>query len=171
MTLTELNALDEREVMELFRRCCGSRRWVQEMAAARPFATVDQLFRRAEEIWQRLSEDDWKEAFAHHPKIGDFQSLRQKFAQTASWSENEQAAVRSASEEIVRRLAQGNRLYEQKFGHIFIVCASGKSAEEMLMLLEQRLHHSPEEEIVVAANEQARITRLRLEKVLSNTES
>lgn len=171
MTLTELNALDEQAATELLHRCCGSRRWVQEMAAARPFATVDQLLRKAEEIWQKLSEDDWKEAFAHHPKIGDLGSLRQKFAQTASWSENEQAGVRSASEEIVRRLAEGNRLYEQKFGYIFIVCATGKSAEEMLMLLERRLHHSHEEEIVVAANEQARIMRLRLEKVLSNAGS
>ncbi len=169
MTLAELNALDEQAASELLQRCCGSRTWAEQMTAARPFASVEELLRVSEHIWQRLSKDDWTEAFAHHPRIGDLESLKEKFASTASWAANEQARVRSASEETLGRLAEGNRLYEQKFGYIFIVCAAGKSAEEMLMLLEKRLHHSPEEELAVAAGEQARITRLRLEKLLSDS--
>jgi 2-oxo-4-hydroxy-4-carboxy-5-ureidoimidazoline decarboxylase len=169
MTLAELNALDERAAAELFERCCGSRRWVHQMVAARPFSSYKELLQQSEMIWKRLSAEDWKEAFSHHPKIGDLESLQKKFASTASWAAHEQSGVRSASDETLRRLAEGNRLYEQRFGYIFIVHAAGKSAEEMLALLEARLHHLPEEELPVAAAEQERITRLRLTRAVADS--
>ncbi len=169
MTLAELNGLDESAAAELFERCCGARRWVQQMVDARPFSSFEHLLRQSETTWKHLSAEDWKEAFSHHPKIGDLESLKRKFASTASWAAHEQAGVRSASEDTLRRLAEGNRLYEQTFGYIFIVSAAGKSAEEMLALLEARLHHSPEEELAVAIAEQQRITRLRLANAISDS--
>ena len=112
-------------------------------------------------------ETDWREAFTHHPKIGDVDALREKFASTAAWAAGEQGAVRQASEATLQGLKAGNEAYEQHFGYIFIVCATGKSADEMLALLQARLPHSPAEEIHVAMAEQAKITRLRLEKLLA----
>jgi len=166
VTLIELNTLDRKTGTEVLQRCCGSTQWVSQMLEARPFASLDHLMQQSEEIWWRLSEADWKEAFRHHPQIGDLASLREKFAATASWAEGEQSGVRSASEEILQKLAEGNRLYAERFGYIFIVCATGKSAEEMLNLLNARLSNPPEIEIKLAAGEQAKITRLRLEKLL-----
>ncbi len=166
MTLTELNALDPETAAGVLQRCCGSPQWVSQMLAARPFANLDHVIERSEEIWWRLSEADWKEAFRCHPQIGDLASLRDKFAATATWAEGEQSGVRSASEEILQKLAEGNRMYAERFGYIFIVCATGKSAEEMLNLLNARLVNPPEIEITLAASEQAKITRLRLEKLL-----
>ena len=134
-----------------------------------PFIPADdmiELLEDAEEEWNQCSEEDWKEAFSHHPKIGDVESLTKKFASTAQWASGEQSAVNVASKETIEALAEGNRLYEEKFGYIFIVCATGKSAEEMLMLLRSRLENKPEEEILIAADEQNKITKLRIEKLL-----
>jgi 2-oxo-4-hydroxy-4-carboxy-5-ureidoimidazoline decarboxylase len=135
------------------------------MAARRPFAGAAGLFAAAREVWQGLAREDWLEAFAAHPRIGDLEALRGKFAATAAWSAGEQAGVAGAAEATLRALAEANRAYEARFGHIFIVCASGKSAEEMLALLERRLNNSAEEELRTAAGEQEKITRLRLEKL------
>lgn len=134
-----------------------------------PFIPADdmvELLEDAEEQWWKCSEDDWKEAFAHHPKIGDVESLAKKFASTANWASGEQNSVINASTEVIEALAEGNRLYEEKFGFIFIVCATGKSAEEMLGLLHARLPNEPEDEIKIAADEQNKITKLRIEKLL-----
>lgn len=161
-----LNKLELEKLEGEFTRCCGSSRWVQQMLARRPFESNDELFRAANEIWWSLSESDWKEAFSHHPKIGDIESLRKKFAGTANWASNEQAGTSSASEETLEHLAEGNRLYEERFGYIFIVCATGKSADEMLATLKSRLPNSPDDEIEIAAVEHAKISRLRLEKLL-----
>ncbi|RZK26134.1 MAG: OHCU decarboxylase, partial [Hymenobacter sp.] len=114
-----------------------------------------------------LSEADWREAFTHHPKIGDVSALREKFASTATWAAGEQGAVRQASQSTLEALAAGNEAYAQRFGYIFIVCATGKSAAEMLALLQARLPHEPAQEIKIAMSEQAKITRLRLEKLLA----
>ena len=167
MTLEKINTLSLRDAQTLFQRCCGSPRWVRTMTQRRPFATTDELFSVAETVWNNLSEDDWKEAFAQHPRIGDIKELRRKFTSTADWAEGEQAGVRQTSEKVLKALYEGNNLYEAKFGYIFIVCATGKSAGEMLTLLNERLDNFPKDEIRIAAGEQAKITRLRLEKVLA----
>ncbi len=165
--LSRLNRLDTEEAREELRRCCGASRWVDAMAARRPFADPAALYAAADEVWAGLGPLDWSEAFAHHPRIGDKEALRARFAGTRPWAAGEQAGVDAASEEVLDALAQGNRDYEARFGQIFIVCATGKGAEEMLGLLRMRLRNDPETERRVAAGEQAKITRLRLEKLLS----
>lgn len=137
------------------------------MAQRFPFQNQEELFAAAEEIWFKLLPNDWLEAFAHHPKIGDLNSLRAKFASTRQWAEGEQARVSTASEEVLRALAEGNAQYENKFGYIFIVCATGKSAEEMLTILQSRLSNEHATELYLAAVEQSKITKIRLEKLLS----
>ncbi len=147
-------------------RACGSSRWVAAFAAGRPYQSRAQLFGEAERRWWRLDRADWLEAFTHHPKIGaDIKQLREKFASTATWSANEQAGVARAGEATLQSLAHGNQAYEAKFGHIFIVCASGLGADEMLARLQERMDNRPDEELRIAAGEQAKITRLRLEKL------
>jgi 2-oxo-4-hydroxy-4-carboxy-5-ureidoimidazoline decarboxylase len=138
------------------------------MASLRPFGTANKLYDASGGVWQELLVGDWKEAFSHHPEIGDLQSLRQKFAATAQWANAEQAAVQGSPEEVLRALAEGNRSYEAKFGYIFIVCATGKSAPEMLALLQSRMQNDPTTELSIAAAEQNKITRLRLEKLLND---
>ena len=168
MTLAELNHLDKPARAEALRICCGSRAWVQSMLAAFPVADAATLLREATARWQQLREADWREAFTHHPKIGgDVEALRAKFASTSTWAEGEQAAVQQASLATLEALATGNEDYERRFGYIFIVCATGKTAAEMLALLQARLSNEPEDEIVIAAGEQDKITRLRLEKLLA----
>jgi len=135
------------------------------MTAQRPYATWDQLEAASESLWPTLSEQDWKEAFAHHPPIGDREALRAKFGSTRAWATGEQAGTVAASEEVLEALAQGNAAYHERFGYIFIVCATGKSAEEMLALQHARLPNTPDTEIAVAAAEQQKITRLRLRKM------
>ncbi|MEE2829560.1 MAG: allantoicase [Myxococcota bacterium] len=164
--LTSLNALEAAEATEAFARCCGARRWVEAMVAQRPFRSESQLFGLAESLWWGLADADWKEAFTHHPRIGaDVEALREKFAGTAEWSEGEQAGVHQASDETLRALAQGNTDYEARYGWIFIVCASGRTAEEMLALLTERMDNEPDAELRIAAGEQVKITRLRLQKL------
>lgn len=136
------------------------------MAAAHPFASDAALFAAAEHFWSELEHEDYLEAFSHHPRIGeDPAALRARFAATASWSSAEQAGVLGADDATLEALAENNRRYFTRFGYIFIVCASGKSAAEMSSLLLARLDNAPEQELAIAAHEQARITRLRLEKL------
>jgi 2-oxo-4-hydroxy-4-carboxy-5-ureidoimidazoline decarboxylase len=165
MTLEEFNRLPEAEAREALPRCCGSRRWVEQVVARRPFGSINDLVSAADEAFSNLEPGDWLEAFSHHPKIGDLDALRAKFASTADWASGEQAGVSMARETTLAALAEGNRAYEQKFGYIFIVYATGKSADEMLELLERRLPNDPEEELRVAATEQMKITHLRLHKL------
>ena len=147
-------------------KCCGSKAWVERMLPFFPADDLVELLEDAEEEWFKCNEADWKEAFAHHPKIGDVASLEKKFASTAEWASDEQIAVSAADKETIANLAQGNKEYEDKFGYIFIVCATGKSAREMLQLLQERLYNEPSEELPIAADEQNKITKLRLEKLL-----
>ncbi|MBF9236794.1 2-oxo-4-hydroxy-4-carboxy-5-ureidoimidazoline decarboxylase [Hymenobacter sp. BT683] len=168
MTLQELNHLPKPALADALSKCCGSTAWVEKMGALFPMADTETLKREATTQWNKLSEADWREAFTHHPKIGgDVAALREKFATTSTWAEGEQAAVKQASQATLEALAAGNTEYEQKFGYIFIVCATGKSAEEMLALLQARLPNKPEDEIVIAMGEQDKITRIRLEKILA----
>ena len=156
MRLDDFNRLpDEAAEAELL-RCCGSIRWARLMAAARPFSSLEAIGARADTIWWSLGTEDWLEAFRAHPRIG---------ARADSvWSAQEQSRARDASEAVRRRLHAANEAYEARFGYIFIVCASGKSAAEMLALLQQRLHNDAATEIRVAAEEQLRITELRLRR-------
>jgi 2-oxo-4-hydroxy-4-carboxy-5-ureidoimidazoline decarboxylase len=165
MTLEEFNRLSTDEAMKDLLRCCGSRRWAEPMAVRRPYGSADEMQAAAEETWARLDPADWIEAFTHHPKIGDVDSLRKKFAATANWASGEQAGVKAADEAVLQGLAQGNSDYEAKFGYIFIVCATGKTAAEMLTILRGRLQNAPDRELKVAAGEQAKITRIRIEKL------
>jgi len=135
-----------------------------------PFFPADdmaELLYDAEDQWYECSEADWLEAFSQHPKIGDMASLKEKFATTAGWAGDEQGAVSEANQQTLEALAKGNEDYEKKFGFIFIVCATGKSANEMLQLLLQRLPNNREEEIKIAMDEQNKITQIRLQKLLS----
>ena len=167
MTLAELNALSDARAAEELARCCGCARWARVVAAGRPYASKEALLAAAEREWSRTSPQEWLEAFAHHPRIGGKDALREKFAATRTWSQGEQASVAAADEAVLDELARGNADYEARFGFIFIVCATGKSAAEMLTLLRRRLPHTREQELAVAAGEQAKITRIRLEKLLS----
>jgi 2-oxo-4-hydroxy-4-carboxy-5-ureidoimidazoline decarboxylase len=135
------------------------------MTARRPFADREELLAVAEQASQALERGDWLEAFAAHPKIGDLDSLRKRFADAAEWSEGEQSGMSRASEAVLQALSDGNRQYEAKFGYIFIVCATGKTAIEMLAQLRKRLRNDPKAELFIAAFEQRKITRLRLDKL------
>lgn len=167
MTIAELDALASERAREELERCCGAKRWVASMLAARPFGSKEAVFAAADRADAGLTENDWLEAFTHHPKIGDVESLRKKFASTATWASGEQAGAASASEEVLQGLARGNQAYEERNGFIFIVCATGKRADEMLAILNARLANDRATELRNAAGEQAKITRLRLEKLLS----
>ena len=167
MTLDTLNTLPKSEALEQFAICCGASKWVEEITAFRPFQHKTELFDLTEKIWFSLNSEDWLEAFSHHPKIGDIDLLRKKFQKIKSWSEKEQSGIQEAGENILKDLAESNRLYEEKFGYIFIVCATGKSAGEMLALLKVRLENDPEGELLIAAKEQNKITQLRLDNLLS----
>ena len=163
--MSTINGWAEDEAIAAFRRCCGSVRWAERMARLRPFDSEDALFDAAERTWWALDRDDWLEAFAAHPRIGDRDALRARFAATADWSAREQAGVDSTAEDLLQALDDGNQQYHDRFGYIFIVCATGKTADEMLALLRERLPNNPDPEIRIAAAEQAKITRIRLEKL------
>ena len=167
MTFDQFNALSTDEAMKDLLRCCGARRWAEQMAARRPFRSKEDVLRTADDVWRAMDRDDILEAFSHHPKIGDADSLRKKFATTAAWAAGEQAGVDGAGDEVLKGLADGNAAYEKKFGHIFIVCATGKSAPEMLGLLKKRMPNAPDVEAKIAAEEQRKINRIRLEKLLT----
>jgi 2-oxo-4-hydroxy-4-carboxy-5-ureidoimidazoline decarboxylase len=165
MNLEAINIWTYDEAREAFQRCCGSRRWSESMARGRPFDSVAALIETAERIWWGLARSDWLEAFAAHPRIGDVDAIRAKFATTAAWASCEQAGALGASDEVLQNLARGNREYEERFGYIFVVCATGKTAEEMLGILTQRLGNDAFAEIKLAAGEQMKITRIRLERI------
>jgi 2-oxo-4-hydroxy-4-carboxy-5-ureidoimidazoline decarboxylase len=168
MTIAEFDHLGVEEKKTLLQQCCGSTSWVNNMLAALPAEDLVDLLETAEEQWYACHEPDWREAFSHHPKIGDISTLKEKFAATAHFAEGEQSSIQQAAEQTLQQLAEGNQAYENRFGYIFIVCATGKSADEMLQLLQQRLYNNPEVEIQIAMEEQLRITKLRLEKLFGS---
>ena len=155
--------LDEKTLLQ----CCGSKRWAREMILAGPFENEQALIVKAHDIWWSLAPGDWLEAFRSHPKIGEKKAAAPVSDQSRQWSGQEQAGVSNASRETVDALAALNHAYEQKFGFIFIICATGKSSEEMLSALRQRLENDPATELRVAAAEQSRITELRLKKLIT----
>lgn len=169
MTIEALNALPAADARAALERCCGASRWIEAMLAARPFADAATLFAASDRAVAPLERADWMEAFSHHPKIGEVSALREKFAGTAAWAGAEQGGAATANEATLLALAEGNRAYEARFGYIFIVCATGKSAGEMLAVLRARLGNAPDDELSLAAAEQRKITRLRIERLLGET--
>jgi 2-oxo-4-hydroxy-4-carboxy-5-ureidoimidazoline decarboxylase len=171
MTLDEFNALSDDELHAALARCCVCERWIAPVAAGRPYASREALLAVGEAVWAQLLEPVLMEpylleAFAGHPKIGDLDSLRERYSGGRELAAAEQAGVADADEALLQRLAEGNRAYEERFGFIFIICASGRSAEEMCEALEQRLRNDRETELAVAGAEQGKILRLRLEQLV-----
>ena len=167
ITLNQLNSLSEQDAFSKLEQCCVSKTWISKMIESRPFSSDENLIEKAAKIWyDDCSIDDFKEAFTGHPKIGNVESLKEKFANTADWASNEQEKISEADIETIVALAKANSVYENKFGYIFIVSASGKSAIEMLAIINARLKHDLEDEINVAMNEQHKITVIRLTKLI-----
>lgn len=162
--IAQLNNGSEQEAHDALLKCCGSPQWVAAMSSSRPFESQAQLFAAADGIWFALPESEWLAAFGHHPRIGETQ-LRAKFETTADWSAGEQSGMTSASEAVIQGLTQGNDAYYDKFGFVFLICATGKSAEEMLAALQARLLNDRNTELKNAAQEHSAITKIRLEKL------
>ena len=166
MVLTDLNKLSKTEATNILQPCCGSAQWLNLLMDKFPFTDEKDLVAKAEKVWyNQCSESDWLQAFTHHPKIGNNKDLAEKFATTQHLAADEQAAVNTASQDIVEQLAKANEAYEKKFGFIFIVCATGKSASEMLRLMQDRIANSYSEELHIAMGEQHKITILRFKKL------
>tara|TARA_B100000809_G_scaffold266290_1_gene328295 strand:+ start:1135 stop:1677 length:543 start_codon:yes stop_codon:yes gene_type:complete len=164
MILEDLNQLPAADAKHTFMQCCTSSTWVNNMVNARPFASAAALSQAADHAWLGLTEQDYFEAFEGHPKIGDVSSLRAKYANTKELAGNEQGLVKEANDDVLEVLSQGNTDYEAKFGFIFIVCATGKSAKQMSDLLQARLPNNKKQELVNAAEEQRKIFQLRITK-------
>lgn len=169
-SIKSLNSYDTETAKSEFLRCCSSLAWAEKMVRARPFSHENELHQKAESIWFSLNEANWLEAFAGHSKIGDLSSLRKKYQNTKAWSEGEQSGVDGALEETLIELQKLNHLYEEKFGFIFIVFATGKSADEMLDILKARINNERNKELELAAIEQNKITLLRLQKLLQENQ-
>ena len=174
-----LNTLPDHAALLTFTSCCGSEKWARQMAGHRPFSSLQQLLRHANTACDGLSDQDWLQAFSCHPRIGGAQltvsepgvsesndSSPAGAASAAEWAQQEQSATSSASRETLSALQKANEVYYSRFGHIFIVCATGKSSKEMLESLQQRSRNSPQEELQIAAGEQRKIMQLRLEKMV-----
>jgi OHCU decarboxylase len=165
-TLARWNRLSREQAVAEISHCCGSSVWANEMTNRRPFEEQFALIAASDEIWSYLSADDWLEAFLKHPRIGDREPPEGLSRQSASWSATEQQGVDTAKESVKSALAAANREYEKKFGRIFIVCATGKSASEMLSMLRHRMRNDESTELRESAEEQRKITNLRLRKWL-----
>ena len=169
--LAHWNALPPEEAATEIVSCCGSRAWAACLAGKRPFADEQTLFTGADECWQNLPEADWLEAFRSHPRIGEQHAQKKTTAVSAAWSRSEQSQMSEADDAILLRMREGHRQYEERFGRIFIVCASGKQPAEMLSILERRLANDPAQELLEAAAQQQQIMQLRLRKWLAQTEA
>jgi len=163
--LSWLNSLAPADAIAEFLKCCGSTEWASRIEKLRPFLDVTDLNHKASTIWWDLDPEDWLEAFRSHPKIGEKKATASVSSQAQAWSTQEQAVIATSSSQVLDELASLNREYEEKFGYIFIVFATGKSAEEMLAILESRLTNSPREEIKIAMEEQNKITQQRIKNL------
>jgi OHCU decarboxylase len=163
--LAAWNEADESAAIEAMLACCAAQRWAQAMVELRPYSSAESLTITADEVWSAMAEPDWLEAFAAHPRIGERKAPATNTA-AAAWSEQEQSSTTTAPKPIVADLAAGNARYEERFGFTYIVCATGKSAEEMLAILRRRLTNNREIELREAAGQQRRIMQIRLRKWL-----
>jgi 2-oxo-4-hydroxy-4-carboxy-5-ureidoimidazoline decarboxylase len=166
--LSSWNEAEAQAALDAMLACCGARRWAAAMVALRPIAGVQELSAAADRIWSTMEEAEWMEAFACHPRIGERPPRQTAHAprKSAAWSGQEQSAASSATEPVLAELATGNALYEQRFGFTYIVCATGRSAEEMLAILNRRLSGDRAAELIEAAEQQRQITQIRLGKWL-----
>jgi OHCU decarboxylase len=160
--LDRFNRLSDEEAAGELLAVCHSRRWAKEVAAGRPYPDVAALQRAADEVWSGVSPEDWREAFEAHPRIGEPPPHA-----SADWSRQEQAGVGGADQDTQAAIARGNTAYEARFGHVFLISAAGRDADEILAALTERLGNDPATELRVAAEEHRRITRLRLEKLMA----
>ena len=165
LTLSELNALPTSEAERELLACCGSRAWAREVAAGRPYPDAETILSTSDWVWSRLTPDDWLEAFAKHPRIGE-RAAATIAGTERRWSEGEQSRAQDGAPSVLAQLASANAKYEDRFGHVFLICATGKSADEILANARERLHNDRERELRIAAEEQRRITHLRLRKLL-----
>lgn len=166
LSLLALNDLNQSEAEQWFSQCCAAPKWFEAMTKARPFNDFDTIIESAQEVWQQCTTADFLSAFEAHPMIGDVNSLREKYAATKAIASNEQQGASQANEQTLQALADANHQYLAKHGFIFIICATGLSANTMLNALQQRIDNSTQTEIQLAAAEQIKITLLRLEKGL-----
>ncbi|HUV68500.1 MAG TPA: 2-oxo-4-hydroxy-4-carboxy-5-ureidoimidazoline decarboxylase [Terracidiphilus sp.] len=164
-TLAAWNSADEATALDAMIACCGARRWASAMVALRPIGGVAELSEAADRVWSTMTEDDWMAAFACHPRIGERKPAHAT-AKSVAWSRREQSSAAFAEQNILAELAEGNARYEERFGFTYIVCAAGRSAEEMLSILKQRLASDRESELRQAAEQQRQITQIRLGKWL-----
>jgi 2-oxo-4-hydroxy-4-carboxy-5-ureidoimidazoline decarboxylase len=167
MRIEAFDALSRVEAESALRSCCGATRWVQAVAAGRPYHTVDRLLEGADAVWEHTGPADWEEAFAHHPRIGETSARVGVSAAAQAWSSREQARVAEAEPALRDALAEGNREYERRFGRIYIVCAADRSLEALLADLRARLLNPPDVELRVAAEAQRQITQLRLRRLFA----
>jgi OHCU decarboxylase len=167
MDVAELDKMPRARAAELLRACCGSKTWASTMLDRRPFRSRDNLLRVADEVWNALDAPDWLEAFAHHPRIGESKSAAPQDERARGWSADEQAGARELSPAVRAGLARANAAYAKRFGYTCIICATGKNADELLSITESRLVNDPATELSMAAEEQRKITKLRLEKLVA----
>jgi 2-oxo-4-hydroxy-4-carboxy-5-ureidoimidazoline decarboxylase len=166
ISVAELDAMPEARAAELLASCCGSSTWVTAMLTRRPFGSRDVVLSAADNVWLALDPADWLEAFSQHPRIGERTGAKPQPGSGESWSAGEQARMRDASDAVRADLAEANHRYEERFGYVYIVCATGRTAEEMLEMARARLGNDPGTELAIAAKEQQMIMRIRLEKLL-----
>lgn len=165
--LAEWNDAPGAVAMDTMMACCGAHRWAAAMVALRPIRSIVELSTEADRLWSTMKEEDWMEAFACHPRIGERKTAHAT-TQSAAWSRQEQSAAADGEERVMAELAEGNRLYEERFGFTYIVCATGKSAEEMLAILNRRLARDRNAELREAAEQQRQIMQIRLGKWLAS---
>jgi allantoicase len=166
--LQGLNRLSKTEARKAFLDCCGSAMWAAQMLERMPFADVAYIFDTADKLWAALNQAEWLQAFHHHPAIGSKRGEKAQSATAKRWSKGEQAVAKSAGPQTLATLARANQEYRAKFGYVFLICATGKTSEEILASIQQRLLNDPAVELRIAAEEQRKITRIRLEKLLAS---
>jgi OHCU decarboxylase len=166
MTVTDLDAMEPDQARGVFAECCGSHKWVNEMTAKRPFRIFDNVLKAADDAADKLDVQDWLEAFAHHPRIGEGAGSAPDRGVAAWWAAKEQSGMDVAGSDVKAALMNANQEHELKFGYIYIVCATDKSADEMLEIARKRLNNDADKELAISADEQRKITRLRLEKLI-----
>ncbi|WJG11215.1 2-oxo-4-hydroxy-4-carboxy-5-ureidoimidazoline decarboxylase [Aliiglaciecola sp. LCG003] len=168
MRLNQFNSLEHAQAIEMLSQCCAAQSWCEQLAKTRPIQFSHQLVARALAIWQSLDEADYLQAFEAHPMIGDMATLSEKYANTSDLAQGEQAGTELADKQVLEQLHQLNHQYLKQNGFIFIICASGLSAQAMLTQLQERIHHSREQEIEIAAQQQIKISLIRLQNLLTD---
>tara|TARA_R110001583_G_scaffold8952_7_gene42294 strand:- start:4587 stop:5087 length:501 start_codon:yes stop_codon:yes gene_type:complete len=166
MSLEKINNASIEQVYRIFESCCCAPKWIESMTNARPFTQAKDLFSASDECFMQLTEADYLSAFEGHPQIGNLQTLQDKYANTSETASHEQSGMSDAEKSVLEEMHALNGKYLQKFGFIFIVCASGKSAQQMLDLIKSRINNEYQSELTIAGNEQAKITHIRLQKLL-----